>query len=136
MNLDYLDQGNYVIKNKKHQACLDFFKTIIRDKVIHIKYRSDKDSQIIKQNKLFQRILTLKCLHNDCVSISYYYGYCILHFDNIALQNDIEELINNYKSNINMCNTINTKQIIKKLNNSCIIFTLSTIYYYYINGLL
>jgi hypothetical protein len=67
---------------------------MIKDKVLHMKYKNDKDKEyitrIIKQNKLFQRILTLKCLHNDCNSISYYYGYCVLHFDNITLQNDIE----------------------------------------------
>jgi len=102
-NIKYID-----LEDNTQQNNLDIFKKIIINKVLVIE--NDEDiNKIIDKIMILRSILTLKCLQNDCNNVSYYCGFCLLHFSQDSLNKDLDDFVNECKNNYKIMNKVVNK---------------------------
>jgi hypothetical protein len=126
-NIKYIDLEDDIQQNN-----LEVFKKIIINKILIIGDDENINkiiNEIINKNMILQRILTSKCLKNDCNTIPYYGGFCLVHFSQDSFNKDLEDFVNECKNNYKIMNKVVNK-IVKRLIEYKITF--HKLYKYYI----
>ena len=122
-NIKYID-----LEDETQQNNLEIFKKIIINKILIIG-DDENINEIINKNMILQRILISKCLKNDCNTVSYYGGFCLVHFLQDSFNKDLEDFVNECKNNYKIMNKVVNK-IVKRLIEYKITF--HKLYKYYI----
>lgn len=122
-SIKYIDLEDDIQQNN-----LNIFKKIIINKILIIE-DDENINEIINKNMILRRILTLKCLKNDCNTVPYYDGFCLVHFSQDSLDKDLDDFVNECKNNYKIMNKVVNKIVRKMIEYKIMLHKL---YKYYI----